>query len=320
MGPADLEDLISRIAFPDDERIIVPPGDDGGVFLLRDGLAIVETVDVITPLVNDPFVFGQISSANSLSDVYAMGGVPVTALAISGFSYCDYEIEVFQLILEGAIDIMQRAGARLLGGHSFEDRELKFGLSVTGILHNERVLRKGGAKEGDLLVLTKPIGTGVLTTALKGGKLSDTDLEEAVKWMTTLNDRASATALKAKAHACTDVTGFGLLGHAHNMVRDTKVEFVIYKDRVPVLDGVRELVELGMVPEGAYNNLNFLKEKIEASARISEEDILILSDPQTSGGLLIALKEEGIELFEDASIPYWIIGEVRQGAAMIRVR
>ncbi len=319
MGPSDLEEIIGDIRQPENASVLVGPGDDAGVYLIN-GTAIVETVDVITPVVNDPFTFGAISANNSLSDVYAMGGRPVSALAIAGFSSCDYEPVVFKEILKGAVHSLKRAGAILIGGHSFEDAELKFGLSVTGVIDKEKILKVSGAEEGDVIVLTKPIGIGILTTALKGGKLTDEDMKAAIEWMLMLNDAASELALKAGATACTDVTGFGLLGHAYNMVKGSGVDFEIKEDNVPVLEKATSMIDAGMVSEGAYNNLRFLEGKVEFSKEIGEAGRLLLSDPQTSGGLLITVKEDGIKVFEDAGIFFSVIGRVVKGSGKIIVR
>jgi selenide,water dikinase len=319
MGPSDLEEIIGDIQTSESPAVIVGPGDDAGVYLIND-TAIVETVDVITPVVNDPFIFGAISANNSLSDVYAMGGRPVSALAIAGFSSCDYEPVVFKEILRGAVHSLNRAGAILIGGHSFEDAELKFGLSVTGIVNKEKILRVSGAEEGNAIIITKPIGIGILTTSLKGGKLTDEGLKHAIDWMLTLNDKASELALKAGATACTDITGFGLLGHACNMVKDAGINFEIEIDSVPVLEHVREMINSGMVPEGAYNNLRFLDGKVEFSPHIAEEGRLLLADPQTSGGLLITLKEENIKVFEESDVFFSVIGRVVKGSGKIIVK
>src|SRR5208282_5394157 len=216
MGPADLEELIAALhnyesATPgsgkDSPEVLLGPGDDAAVILIGD-TAVVETVDVITPVVNDPFTFGAISANNSISDVYAMGGRPVTAMAIAGFSSCDYETVVLKEILRGALHTLGRAGARLIGGHSFDDPELKFGLSVMGIVDRNKILRVSGAAEGDVIILTKPLGVGILASALKGGKLSDEAMGPAIEWMLTLNDNASFMAASSGATACTDITGF----------------------------------------------------------------------------------------------------------------
>jgi selenide,water dikinase len=301
------------------KNILVPAGDDGGVFLLSEDIAIVETVDVITPVVNDPFLFGVIASTNSLSDIYAMGGVPKTSLCIMGFSSCDTEVEIVREILKGALDVFNKESVVLIGGHTFEDKELKVGFSITGIIDKNHILRTEGARPGDLIVLTKPIGTGILTTALKGRKIKDEDLDEAIKWMRLSNKKASEAALKAGATACTDVTGFGLLGHALNMVKAGGIKITIEADKVPLMDGVIELTEKGMVPEGAYNNLKYLEGKVFFAENIPESKRLILSDPQTSGGLLIALREEKIEVLLENNVYFTVIGSVKEGDGRIEV-
>jgi selenide,water dikinase len=286
--------------------------------MLDEGRFIVETVDVITPVVNDPFAFGGISAANSLSDIYAMGGRPLTALAVLGYSSCDYESAVVREIMRGAIETLRQAGAALIGGHSFEDQELKFGLSVTGTIRRESILRSRGSRPGDLIVMTKPIGTGVLATALKGRKLGDEDLSQAVRSMLTLNDRASEAALQAGATSATDVTGFGLLGHASSMIRGSSVDFEIRLRAVPVFDRVRDLIAQGMAPEGAYNNMRFVAEGIDQQG-LPEEELLLLADPQTSGGLLITLPEGSLGAFEESCPGSSLIGRVIEGRGRIRL-
>jgi len=289
------------------------------VHLIGDS-AVVETVDVIAPVVNDPFNFGAISAANSISDIYAMGGRPLSALAIAGFPSCDYEPAVLKEIIKGAVSTLNRSGAALIGGHSFQNDEIRFGLSVTGVVDRERILRVSGSQEGDIIVMTKPLGVGILTTALKGGKLTDSDIGSAVDWMLTLNDVVSAIAVRAGASACTDITGFGLLGHAVNMLRDSSVDFVLNAGSVPFMDRVREMIDSGMVPEGAYHNLRFLEGRVQFAPAISEELKLLLCDPQTSGGLLITVKEAGLKFFEEAGAYYAVIGKVAGGSGKVVVR
>lgn len=299
------------------ERIIVGPGDDAGIYMLDAERFIVETVDVITPVVNDPFTFGAIAAANSLSDIYAMGGRPLTALAIIGFPSCE-EIAIVKEIMSGALDMLEKSSTSLMGGHSFKDAELKFGLAVTGIIDKDRILRAQGSRAGDIIVLTKPIGTGVLATALKGGKIKDADMKPAVNRMISLNDRASGAALKAGATSATDVTGFGLLGHAYNMVKNTPLDFELRYRDVPVFEGVRDLIAMGMVPEGGYNNLRFVGQKTEHEG-VPEEEMLLLADPQTSGGLLITLPEGAMAPFKESMLDFSVIGRVVQGSGKIRL-
>lgn len=249
-----------------------------------------------------------------------MGGSPLTALAVLGYSSCDYEPTVIKEILRGATDTLSHAGVSLMGGHSFEDSEIKFGLSVTGIIRPDRILRLKGAMPGDTIILTKPLGIGIITTALKAGKISDEEASEAIGWMLRLNREASEAALEAPATAVTDVTGFGLLGHASNMVRNSEIDFVIEARKVPSLEGVMELISSGIVPEGAYNNLRFLEGRVYFDPSIDEDKRLLLSDPETSGGLLITVPRERLRVFEGKRLFYWIIGEVREGVGRIIVK
>lgn len=241
----------------------------------------------------------------------------MTAMALIGFSPCEFDLSAIKEILKGAIKILDEVGVALIGGHSFHDPELKFGLSVTGTAN--KILRQRGSKPGDIIILTKPIGIGILTTALKARKLSEEDLQEPIEWMLRLNDKASTTAIEAGTTSATDVTGFGLLGHAYNMVKDSSVNFIIIHKDIPVLSRTQDMIDAGMVPEGAYNNLKFLEGRIEIKAKLSEEEILILTDPQTSGGLLITLPEDKVNVFSNSGIPFYIIGKVESGNGKIKI-
>lgn len=243
----------------------------------------------------------------------------MTALALIGFSSCDFEPGVVKEILKGTINTLNKAGVVLIGGHSFEDPEIKFGLSVTGTVDRDKILRQRGSVPGDIIILTKPLGVGVLTTALKAGKLSETDIQEAVEWMLRLNDTAAKAAVESGATSATDVTGFGLLGHAYNMVRDSSVNFIISRKKIPVLSGVREMIDAGMVPQGAYANLKFIEGMIEITEDITEEDKLLMTDPQTSGGLLITLPNDGLSEFSKKGVPFYTIGHVESGNGKIKV-
>ncbi|MBN2655205.1 MAG: selenide, water dikinase SelD [Nitrospirae bacterium] len=297
-------------------QILVGLGDDAGVYKLGNN-TIIETVDVITPVVNDPFTFGAISANNSLSDVYAMGGKPVSALAVAGFPICQYGTDVLVEIMKGAVSSITKAGAFLIGGHSFDDSEIKFGLSVTGIADNDRVLTVRGAQEGDLLLLTQPLGIGILTTALKAGKIDDEGISEAVDWMLTLNDKASAAACTAGASACTDITGFGLLGHALNIAKGSGVDLEIDFTEVPFMDAVSDFAKKGVAPGGAFANLTFFEPLTDFASDITYEEKLMLADPQTSGGLLVSVKEDRISAFENGSLFYRVIGRVVKGSGRI---
>ena len=301
----------------EDPNIIVgmESGDDAGVYRLSDDLAIIQTIDYITPIVDDPYTFGQVAAANALSDVYAMGGRPITALNVVCFPIGSQDISVLQHILRGGLDKLREAGVALLGGHSVEDEELKFGLAVTGIVHPARVVARDTPHVGDRLILTKAIGTGTVTTALKGGMAEMADVEPVYLSMTTLNKRASELMGEAGCHACTDVTGFGLLGHACGMIQDTGLGIEISLSSIPLFAGATEYAGMGLVPAGARRNRDFRRHQVEAACELSDEMWDILFDPQTSGGLLIAVPAEEAEallarLHQDGVASAAIVGAV----------
>jgi len=267
-------------------------GEDAGVYLLREDLALIQTVDFFTPIVDDPYTFGQIAVTNALSDVYAMGGCPLTAMNIVCFPVGSMDIGILRDTLRGGLDKMREAGVLLVGGHSIEDHELKYGLSVNGIVHPDRVLLNHGAQAGDSLILTKAIGTGIISTALKG-RVADPELvAKAVIAMTTLNKDAALLMREVKVHACTDVTGFGLLGHAAEMINGSNVGMKIFSSAVPVFPGLQDLVESGILPAGLYRNREFRERQIDLSSDCPEWLADVMFDPQTAGGLLIALPEK----------------------------
>ncbi len=288
--------------------------DDAGVYRLRDDCALVETTDIITPLVDDPFTFGQVAAANALSDVYAMGGRPLTAMNLVFFPSCALPGEVLSEILAGGVSKIHEAGACLVGGHSVEDDELKYGLSVTGIIDPKRVIRNSTAKPGDVLILTKPLGFGIISTAVKAEMVSDVVVRDACGWMTMLNRDAAALMMQDNPSACTDVTGFGLIGHCVEMARGAHVTIRLRLDSVPVIPGVAELAGDGLVPAGCYRNRDFYSQFLEAGADITPDGILPLYDPQTSGGLLISLPVRSADDFLLRSVESGIfarlIGEV----------
>ena len=263
--------------------------DDAGVYKLRDDLAIIQTLDFFTPIVDDPYAFGQISVANALSDVYAMGGRPVTAMNIVCFPVNTMDISILREILAGGLDKLREAGVVLVGGHSVEDPEIKYGLSVTGVIHPEKVMTNTGAKVGDKLILTKPLGTGIINTAVKGGMASKKLVAKSVECMASLNKTASELMQELGAHACTDITGFGFLGHASEMIEGTDVGMSIDAASVPFFPEVQELVETGLVPAGLYRNRDFRAHMVKADHKVPYWMMDILFDPQTSGGLLIAI-------------------------------
>lgn len=263
--------------------------DDAGVFRLRPDLAIVQTVDFFTPVVNDPYWFGQIAAANALSDIYTMGATPVTALNLVAYPVCKLGADTLKAILQGGSEKVAEAGAVLLGGHSVEDEEPKYGLSVTGTVHPDQLITNSDAREGDLLVLTKPLGTGVLATALKGNLLGSHEEEDLAVVMATLNATAAEVMCSVGVNACTDITGFGLLGHLRELAVNSGVDAEVHLASVPFLPRAEELAEEGLLPAGAYRNREHIDEHIQICGNLRQAQVDLLFDPQTSGGLLIAV-------------------------------
>ena len=273
------------------------PCDDAAVYRLTPDLALVQTVDYITPLVDDPYTFGQIAAANSLSDVYAMGGKPLLALNVVAFPTDALPMDVLTEILRGGFDKAQEADVRIAGGHSIDDREPKYGLAVAGLVHPDRILRNSTARVGDHPILTKPLGMGIVSTAIKRELASEDLIARAVGVMTTLNKNAALTAVEIGAQACTDVTGFGLLGHLHEMTSGSRVGAEISFHRVPVVPEVVELAAQDVVPGGTKRNLAFAQEFVDFDAAVDPVQRLILADAQTSGGLLVAVAPERTDAF-----------------------
>jgi selenide, water dikinase len=293
--------------------------DDAGVYRLTPEIALIQTVDFFTPVVNDPYTFGQIAAANALSDVYAMGGRPLTALNIVCYPSKTVPKEVLQAILAGGLDKIHEAGALLVGGHSVDDTEMKYGLAVTGVVHPERVLTNGGARVGDQLLLTKPLGTGVIATAMKGRLASPAAEAEAIRVMTALN-RLPAECLESGAvHAATDITGFGLLGHALEMATGSKVEITFYTHQVPILAAAREYAAMGLVPAGSFANRNFCQKSLQVAPGVDPVLVDLLSDAQTNGGLLLAVSRDQLQPCLDCLLRHGIspvlIGAVTGAAA-----
>ena len=268
--------------------------DDAAVYRLADDLALVHTVDVFTPVVDDPYHYGAISAANALSDVYAMGGRPILALNIVGFPRSKLPMSVLEEILHGGADKATEAGVIIAGGHSIDDPEPKYGLAVTGIVHPDGVVRNVGARPGDQLVLTKPLGIGVITTGIKQGKTSAAAAEEAIRVMETLNRAGAEAMIETGVHAATDVTGFGLLGHLHEMTSGSRVRARIHYSRVPVLAEATTLVQQGAIAGGTARNYEYLQPKVTFDG-LEEGQRLLLCDAQTSGGLLMAVPADRLE-------------------------
>ncbi len=293
--------------------------DDAGVYRLNNDLAMIQTVDFFTPVVDDPYTFGQIAAANALSDIYAMGGTPKTAMNLVAFPANDMDIAILREIIQGGLNKMNEAEVVLVGGHSIEDKELKYGLSVTGFIHPDHILTNKDLRLGDQLILTKPLGIGIISTAIKGGLASEEIIETATRLMATLNRQAADVMKAYPVHACTDVTGFGLLGHLTEMVMNSDYDLRIYADNIPILPEALDYAGMGLVPAGAYSNREFYGPRVEIASSVDPLIQDVLFDPQTSGGLLIsvdeqtakglltALKEKGVQ---EATL----IGEVVSGS------
>lgn len=306
--------------FPTDENLIVglDRADDAGVYKVTDDLAIIQTVDFFTPIVDDPYWFGQIAAANALSDVYAMGGIPKTAMNLVAFPIKEIDIAILRQIIQGGLDKMREADVVLVGGHSVDDKELKYGLSVTGFIHPDRVLTKKNLKIGDRLILTKPLGTGIINTAIKGALAAPEIIAIVTRLMASLNRKAAEVMASYPVHACTDITGFGLLGHLAEMVQGSGCGVRLDSKYVPVLPETINYACMGLIPAGAYRNREFYQPIINFDPSVDRVLQDILFDPQTSGGLLICtgrsdadplmedLKDKGIA---DAAV----IGEVISG-------
>ncbi len=291
---------------------------------MADGRLVVATVDVFTPVVDDPYLYGQIAAANSLSDVYAMGGVPRLALSVLAYPPDRFPPEVPRAIIQGAVDKAWEGGAVLGGGHTVKTSEVLFGLSVMGEFPDGRVLEKGGAQEGDLLVLTKPLGIGILTTAIKRQILDAELVERVSREMATLNSLAGRMATESKANACTDVTGFGMLGHLSEMVAASDLGVTVEAALVPLLPQARELAEQGVIPGGSKANLKFISPVTEFESSVDEISRYLLADAQTSGGLMLALPANELTDFEsrcsDAGQFFAVVGEFGGAAPRIKVR
>jgi selenide, water dikinase len=307
---------------PKDPNLLVglETSDDAGVYRLRDDLAIIQTVDFFTPVVDDPYSFGQIAATNAMSDVYAMGGRPLTAMNIICFPVKTMELSVLQETLRGGLDKIKEAGALLVGGHSVEDDEFKYGLSVTGVIHPDDVLANKGARAGDRLVLTKPLGLGIINTAIKGNLADKALISKAVGIMSALNNRPVEEFKNFHISACTDVTGFGLLGHAFEMIDGLNLGLNLYTDKIPIIPEAIDLARMGLIPGGTYRNRDFRKDSLIGFDKVDKVLADVLFDPQTSGGLLIAVPEDYAEALVsrlknkgiDAAS---IIGEFTEGPA-----
>ena len=316
------------MVFPTDENVIVglDRADDAGVYKISDDMALIQTVDFFTPIVDDPYWFGQIAAANALSDVYAMGGTPKTAMNLVAFPIKQMDIAVLRQIIQGGLDKLTEAEVVLIGGHSIEDKELKYGLSITGVVHPERVLTKKDLRAGDRLILTKPLGTGIVNTVIKAGMASADLVDQVTHLMASLNRDAARIMSNFNITACTDVTGFGLLGHLAEMVCGSSMSVRVFSDQVPVIAQALEFASMGLIPAGAYKNREFRESTIDFAETVERSLQDVLVDPQTSGGLLIsvstnqaaelitALKDTGVgdaaeigEVLNDPEEKIWVV-------------
>lgn len=291
LSPGDLDRALCGLDLPVDPNLLVglDQADDAGVYRVSDNLALVQTVDFFPPMVDDPYSFGQIAAANALSDIYAMGGTPKTAMNIVAFPAKTMDISILRSVIEGGLSKMREAGVVLVGGHTVEDSELKYGLSVTGYIHPDHILTKKKLQSGDRLILTKPVGTGIISTAIKAGLAAQPLTDRVTRAMATLNRDAAMIMDDFSVHACTDITGFGFLGHLAEMVVDSGHGVRISAADVPMYPEALEWAAMGLIPAGAYNNRNFRGAFVDFSTSVSQRVQDLLFDPQTSGGLLIAV-------------------------------
>jgi len=296
--PQNLEKVLKSLPAVFDKNVLVgtETSDDATVYKINDTTALVQTLDFFTPIVDDPFDFGAIAAANALSDIYAMGAKPLFALNIVGFPEDTLPLDVLEKILKGAHNKAIEAGINVLGGHTIEDPEPKYGMVVTGIVDSDKIIKNGGAKPGDILILTKPIGTGIITTAIKRGLVDDKLKKEITALMSELNRTAAEIMLKYDVHACTDVTGFGLLGHLREMSQASKCDVNIFFDKLPLIREAKSLATAGVIPGGTFNNFEYVKDDVDFGSR-TRTDQLILCDSQTSGGLLVALNPEKADFY-----------------------
>lgn len=316
MGPGALTEILKDLPNVKDRDLLVgyDSSDDAAVYRVSDDVAVIETVDFFTPIVDDPYLFGQIAAANALSDVYAMGGEPRVAMNLLCVPNCLPKEDV-RAILEGGHSKAVEAGCVIAGGHTIQDNEPKYGLCVTGFVHPERILKNVGAQPGDVLVLTKPIGSGVLTTALKADLISASSRDAVYAHMATLNKAAGdAVRQVSDVHACTDITGFGLLGHSFEMAEGSGVTIRLHGKALPLMDEALDMAGMGIIPSGAYRNMDYVKPHLAVLPSAQQALLDLAADPQTSGGLLVALPREQAERLLSLLRPFapWsaIVGEV----------
>lgn len=315
MAPGPLAQVLRQLPTVEDPNLLSAaiPFADAGVYRLHDDCALVQSVDFFTPVVDDPMTFGRIAAANALSDLYAMGARPLTAMNLVGFPNC-LDRDVLVAILKGGAEKLAEAGAVMVGGHTVEDDEPKYGLAMTGLVDPAKMISTVGALPGDLLLLTKPLGTGILVTALKGEVITEEQMTDAIRSMTTLNRRASEAMCEVGVHACTDITGFGLLGHTLEMAEASQVGIVLEAGSLHVFPLVLDMAAIGLVPAGSYHNREYYLPRVINRDELPPELVDILADPQTSGGLLMAVAPDRLEAMQAAlrarDVAAWTVGRV----------
>ncbi|MFY9175269.1 MAG: selenide, water dikinase SelD [Peptococcia bacterium] len=337
IGQGELLQVLGNLPKSNNPQLMVgiETSDDAGVFLLNEETALIQTVDFFTPIADDPYIFGAIAAANALSDIYAMGGRPILAMNIMAFPLNELPYQVLADILRGGADKVIEAGAVLVGGHSIKDKEPKYGLSVTGIAHPSEIWTNAGAKPGDVLIITKPLGVGIITAALKKKGSQESDMTEEViippeveqkafEVMLELNARGAITAKSFQVHACTDITGFGLLGHGWEIANNSGVTLEFWSGKIPVIEGTRDLAVQGYISEGNYDNLKYLEDKVYFDPQVGTIERHIMADPIISGGLLLAVPEDEAEellnrLLKANITNAAIIGRVLEGEPRIKV-
>lgn len=309
--------VLHRLVKSDNPKVLVGNAamDDAGVYAISEDLALVQTVDIITPIADDPYIFGEIAAANALSDIYAMGAKPITALSIISFPADKIDNKTIARVLEGATNKIKEAGAVIIGGHTIKDTEIKFGLAVTGVVKPNKIITNNQARVGDRIILTKPLGTGIISTALKAGLASKAAIKKINFSMTQLNKDACEAMVEVGVSSATDITGFGLLGHALQMAELSEVSMVIHTSKIPIIEEAFKLARSSLFPGGSVKNFEFAKSKIKFAKNISHELQMLLCDAQTSGGLFISVPEKKTDdllnlLFKKGVVPAKIIGEV----------
>ena len=311
--------IVNHLPEYPNERVLVGPKTfaDAGIYKISDDMATVSTLDFFTPVVNNPYDYGQIAAANALSDVYAMGGKPLTAMNILCYPIKSLDKDIVVEILKGSADKVNEAGAVIIGGHTLQDSEIKYGLSITGIIHPDRIVTNAGARAGDALVLTNPLGTGLIISAIKADKVLEEHVNLVTRSMALLNKTASEVMLEIGVSACTDITGFGLIGHAYELAEASKVTLSFFAGRIPIFDGCERYVRMGLIPGVSKLSKKYLKNAIRINPKVREELVDVLFDAQTSGGLLISIPKGKTEILckklkERGTLTYDVVGEVRE--------